>query len=203
MTLTLTIVILVGIVLAVVYLGTYSVEPFSGAASVDPRRMPECVSRSTDAQSLVSRIANNDSDEANELRLLTTKLCCMEADIASPSPGTYRTFNLQFRTSDDIEPPATIVGRCLQGAVNTRDIELIVEKFSDRGHDLIRRIGLPKVANGELDNVVAQLNFAMTSFCLKPSPRMDTPAGVRDVGYWETDAVADLSQYQGVSAVPK
>ena len=181
-------------------------EGFSGAASVDPLLMPECVSRSTDAQSLLSRCAvngNDTDDNGNNLRLLVTKLCCMEADIASPSPGTYRTFNLQFRTSDDIEPPATLVGRCLQNAMNSRDIELILEKFSTRGHDLIRRMNLPSSADTELDNVITRLKFAMTTYCFKEQPHMDRPIGARDMGFWEPDTVADLSQYQGVSASPK
>jgi len=32
---------------------------------------------------------------------------------------------------------------------------------------------------------------------------MDKPVGARDMGFWEPDTVADLSQYQGVSAVTK
>jgi len=183
------------------------VEGFSGAHAVNAKYMPECVSRSTDAQSLLGRIASypEDDDTAAELRLLVSKLCCMEADIASPSAGVYRTMNLQFRTSEDMEPPSTIVGRCLRNAVNKRDIELIVEKYKGRGIQLIKKLctGDLKEATAEFDKVIARLQFAMTTFCLKEQPQMDRPLGARDMGFWEPENVADLSQYQGVSAVPK
>jgi len=179
-----------------------AVEGFASRA-VDAKRMPECVSRSTDAQSLMARLSNSQCPAADELRLLVSKLCCMEMDIAAPSAGVYRTMNFQFRTSQDLEPPATIVGRCLRNAVNKRDIELIVEKYANRGHALLTKMGEPQAAHNELDAVVAHLKFAMTSFCLKEQPRMDRPVGARDMGFWEPNEVSDLSQYQGVSAVPK
>lgn len=167
----------------------------------DARRMPECVNRSTDAQSLLARIADIDSAEADELRLLVSKLCCMEADIAAPAAGKYRTMNLQFRTSQDTEPPVTIVSRCLSGAVNARDVELIIEKFKLRGHVLVDALCKDAAASAELDKVIAHLQFAMTSFCLKKSPDMDRPSGPRDPGFWSSDE-SDLQQYEGISAQP-
>lgn len=185
-------------------------EGFSTAASVNQRVMPECVSRSTDAQSLLARFGSYalKHEDAAELRQLVSKLCCMEADIAAPSAGVYRTLNFQFRTSEDTEPPTTIVGRCLRNAVNQRDIELIVEKFQARGHVLIKKLCVGSAVDGvsaakEFDAVVNRLQFAMMSFCLGKQPSMDKPAGPRDPGFWETEDVADLSQYQGISATPK
>lgn len=184
-----------------------TVEGFSTVA-VDPVLSPACTNRSADAQSLLAQLATlcgSSTEEADEFRLLISKLCCMEADISTPSKGSYRTLPLQFRTSQDTEPPATIVGRCLSGAVNKRDIEIIIEKYKSRGLALIKQLGFPNpnAAASEFDTVVGRLQFAMTSFCLKPSPTMDHPQGARDMGFWEPDEVADLSQYQGISAVPK
>ena len=180
------------------------VEGFAVRA-VNPLLMPECVSRSTDAQSLLARLPTS-GEEAAELRQLVSKVCCMEADIAAPSAGVYRTMHAQFRTNQDMEPPATIVGRCLRNAVNKRDIELIVETYAQRGKTLIRRLCMGQdlgLAMNEWDAVVVRLQFAMMSFCLKEQPVMDRPLGARDMGFWEPETVADLSQYQGVSAVPK
>ena len=186
--------------------GSYGAEGFAGAHAVDKIHMPECVSRSTDAQALLARVASYpESDEkAAELRLLVSKLCCMEADISAPSAGVYRTMKMQFRTSEDMEPPATIVGRCLRNAVNQRDIDLIIEKFKGRGLVLIKQLctGDVKEASAEFDKVVARLQFAMTTFCLTPQPSMDRPTGPRDLGFWEPKNVADLDQYVGISAQP-
>jgi len=193
------------------------VENFATHAT-DARRMPVCVNRSTDAQSLLARIADVDSAEADELRLLMSKLCCMEADIAAPGAGTYRTLNLQFRTSQDTEPPVAIVSRCLVGAVNNRDTELIIAKFKARGHELIRELCDEPAATGrglrpgpnkavaeataEFDTVLRRLELTMMSFCVRKGASMDRPAGPRDPGYWASEE-SDLSQYDGFSAEPK
>ena len=180
------------------------VEGFTTTA-VHPTRVPECVARSTDAQSLLARVAAASGDAADELRLLVSKVCCMEADIATPSAGRYRTLHMQFRTSHDLEPPSSLVGRCLQNAVNARDIELIVEKFKTRGHVLIKAVCVgadEAAAHTELDNVIVRLEMAMTSFCVGKSPVMDRPAGPRDVGFWDPEE-SDLPQYQGISAQPR
>lgn len=181
--------------------GNGSISEGFATHGTDARRMPECVNRSTDAQSLLARIADIDSAEADELRLMVSKLCCMEADIAAPAAGKYRTMNLQFRTSQDTEPPVTIVSRCLSGAVNARDVELIIEKFKLRGHVLVDALCKDAAASAELDKVIAHLQFAMTSFCLKKSPDMDRPSGPRDPGFWASDE-SDLQQYEGISAQP-
>lgn len=185
-------------------------EGFSTATAVNRIVMPECVTRSMAAQSLLARISGYplSHEDAAELRQLVSKLCCMEADIAAPSAGVYRTINFQFRTSEDLEPPTTLVGRCLKNAVNKRDVELIIEKFQTRGHVLIKKLCLGSVEDSqagaqEYDAVVTRLQIAMMSFCFVKQPSMDKPIGARDMGFWESEEVAELSQYQGISATPK
>lgn len=183
-----------------------SVEEGFAVAAVDPVQMPACVERSTAAQSLLARIASFPVDDANaaELRLLISKLCCLEADISTPAVGSYRTMPLQFRTSHDMEPASSFVGRCLRNAVRDRDIELVIEKFQTRGRVLMDVL-LGECADGakEFDAVVLSTRMAMNSFCLTPQPSMDRPIGARDMGFWEPEEVAEIAQYQGVSATPK
>jgi hypothetical protein len=179
------------------------VEGFATVA-VDVNNVPACVERSTDAQKLLARFSAQADDAAAELRLLMSKLCCMEADIATPAAGTYRTMSLQYRTSHDTEPPSSIVGRCLRNAVNRRDIDIIIEKMEARGHELIKKV-LGDCAEGrkEFGEVVARTKLAMVTTCLGTQPSMDRPLGARDMGFWETETTADLAQYQGISAAPK
>jgi hypothetical protein len=173
-------------------------------AAVDPRRMPACVERSTDAQALLARIADLDGDAAAEMRLLVSKLCCMEADMGGSSPGIYRTTPLQFRTSHDLEPPSSLVARGLANALPPRDMELMIEKFTKRGRELLEELtsSCPE-AEREFAAVVARLQQTMKVSCSQVQPSMDRPLGARDMGFWEPERVADLSQYQGVSATPK
>jgi hypothetical protein len=182
-----------------------SVEGFATAA-VDPTRMVACAERSTAAQSLLARFSDRSTtdDNAEELRLLISKLCCLEADVSAPVPGLLRTHSLQFRTSQDTEAPAAIVSRCVRGALRERDIEIIVEKYESRGHELINGLlNSCQEAHGELTEIVAKTRTSMFTFCMKPQPQLDRPIGPRDPGYWETESTADLIQYQGISAEAK
>jgi hypothetical protein len=178
-----------------------SVAEGFAVASVDHRLMPECVARSPPAQKLLARLADSQSDAAAELRLLVSKLCCIEADIATPAAGVYRTRNLQFRTSQDLEPAMTLVGRCSRGAVNDRDVELAIDKFSARGKELIKVLfGGCEGATGEFAAVVSQTRASMMRFCVRAQPSLDGPNSVRDVGFWEPRSVGDLADYKGLSA---
>lgn len=176
------------------------IEEGFASAAVDPVRMPACIARSAQAQALIARIPDS-GDDASELRLLLSKLCCIEADIKTPAAGVYRTAPLQFRTSHDMEPASTLVGRCLAGAVQKRDVELIMEKFEKRGVELIKRF-LGAGAETEF-MAVANLTRSALASCCRPAPTMDHPLGARDLGFWEPERVADLSQYQGISASSK
>lgn len=170
-------------------------------ASVDALRMPACAERSASAQRILADIAHlPESDEAAaELRLLLSKLCCMEADLVTPASGAPRTLQLQFRTSHDMEPPSTIVGRCRRNAVRQRDIDLIIEKFEKRGRALVQSRCSGSELVAEFDKVVNQTRLTMNSFCLGNQPSMDKPLGSRDLGYWAPEDT-DLEQYQGISA---
>jgi hypothetical protein len=164
--------------------------------------MPACAERSPAAQRILAAIAHYpESDEgAAEIRLLLSKLCCMEADVSTAGAGVYRTLPLQFRTSHDMEPPTSFVGRCLRNAVRQRDIDLVMDKFEKRGRALIRS-RCPE-SRKDFDEVIASTRLAFVSFCLGDQPSMDKPMGARDVGFWAPDDT-DLMQYQGVSSSPK
>lgn len=195
------VVFLVVLALLLVHYRPSKVEGFAVAA-VDPIRMPACAERSPAAQRILAAIAHYpESDEgAAEIRLLLSKLCCMEADVSTAGAGVYRTLPLQFRTSHDMEPPTTFVGRCLRNAVRQRDIDLVMDKFEKRGRALIRS-RCPE-SRKDFDEVIASTRLAFVSFCLGDQPSMDKPMGARDVGFWAPEDT-DLMQYQGVSSSPK
>jgi hypothetical protein len=180
-------------------------EGFASVA-VDPARVPACTERSVPAQALLARFATVPvgDEAASELRLLLSKLCCIEADIKTPAAGKYRTAPLQFRTSHDMEPASTLVGRCLAGAVQKRDVELIMEKFEKRGAELVKRVLGGDCGDAQAEFMaVANLTRAALASCCRPAPTMDHPLGARDLGFWEPERVANLSQYQGISSAPK
>jgi hypothetical protein len=172
-------------------------------AAVNPLLVPACVERSTAAQKLLARFGSSETASAAELRLLVSKLCCLEADIATPAAGLIRTLPLQFRTDTDMEAASTTVTRCRAGAIPKRDVELMSEKFAKRGAALVREVlgGDCGEAQQEFAEVLARTTQALNT-CLTPAPSMDRPAGPRDPGFWTPHDVADLSTYQGISASP-
>jgi len=178
-------------------------EGFANAA-VDPILSPACTQRSPAAQRILAAISHlPETDEgAAELRLLLSKLTCIEADVSTAGAGTYRTLKLQFRTSHDMEPATSVVSRCLRNAVRQRDIDLIMDKFEKRGKQLIKSRCPSEDNLVAFDEVVAATRLSMVSFCLGDQPSMDKPAGVRDPGFWEPEDT-DLRQYEGISAMPK
>lgn len=204
-------VLLIGVSLYLIQFGHMNrvTEGFAVAA-VDPGRMPACVERSTAAQSLLARFADipNTNEDAEELRLLVSKLCCISADITAPTAGMIRTVHLQFRTSHDLEPASTTVGRCLGHSLPLRDIELAQEKYLSRGKVLINNLLSEHGNANEKINVMNEfesvVNLAISAFksCAPTPPVMDHPSGVRDMGYWESSDVANLSAYKGISASP-
>lgn len=175
----------------------YSVEGF--AAAVDAEKMPACVNRSAAAQKLLANLPTG-NDDADEFRLLVSKLCCIEADLTTPVPGNYRTLPLQFRTTHDLEPPSTFVSSCLRNAIRQRDIDLMIEKYTARGNVLLQTLGCDADAAATFAELIARTREAMTTVCLAKNPQMDIPAGVRDVGFWETKNVTNLMEYQGISS---
>lgn len=196
--------LLVVALLLVHYRPAAATEEGFALAAVNPLLVPACVERSTAAQSLLARIASSETSAASELRLLVSKLCCLEADIATPAAGLIRTLPLQFRTDTDMEPASSTVARCRAGAIPARDVELMTEKFAKRGAALVREAlgGSCGDAQAEFTEVLARTHQALASACLKPAPTMDRPVGPRDPGFWTPHDVADLSSYQGISASP-
>jgi len=199
----LVIALLVVALLLVQYRPASPLEEGFALAAVNPLLMPSCVERSTAAQSLLARFGSSETSAAAELRLLVSKLCCLEADITTPAAGLIRTLPLQFRTDTDMEPASSTVARCRAGAVPKRDVELMTEKFAKRGAALVRETlgGDCSEAQAEFAEVLSRARDALNR-CQVPAPSMDRPAGPRDPGYWTPSDVSDLSAYQGISASP-
>jgi len=173
-----------------------------GFTAVDEKLMPACTERSPAAQRILFDLARYPTTDegAEELRLLLSKLCCIDADISTSGAGVYRTLALQFRTSHDMEPPTSFVGRCLNNAVRQRDIDLVMDKFEKRGRALIK--SRCPASETDFDEVIAMTRLSMISFCLGDQPSMDKPMGARDPGFW-SPSNTDIRQYEGISASPK
>jgi len=182
-------------------------EGFSSPA-VAPAE-PKCIQRSLDAQ-IILRILppcrdphnspTEDATDREELALILKKLTCLDADVANNGVAGYNTLSLQYNTSHDAEPLTNFVGRCLNNGTQSRDLEIVIDKYDKRGKRLIsqitKRSGMD--ASSLMSNYDALLNTTMKTLktnCLAPQSHMDIPFGPRDPGYSTPHSVARLASY--------
>lgn len=177
--------------------------------AIDSSTAPKCFLRDVDAQKLISkfseiRVMQPASPQAMalaELTLIIQKMLCIDADITGAAMGPYSTYQLPYATAHDIEPAAEFVNRCLKNAVRSRDIEVAMGKFEDRGYELLEVLcgGTPEhEANKDLfRGIVMRSTRNISDYCLKPKNSLDTPAGPRDPAYFDPGTVAsDARPYQ-------
>ncbi len=177
--------------------------------AIDGESAPKCFLRSADAQLLISKFkpvrslppASPKAMALAELTLILQKMLCIDADITGAAMGPYSTYQLPFATAHDIEPAAEFVNRCLKNAVRSRDIEMAMGKFEDRGNELLDILcgGTPEhEANKALFRSIAlSATRNISQYCLKPKNSLDTPAGPRDPAYFDPASEAsDARPYQ-------
>jgi hypothetical protein len=172
--------------------------------AIDDATAPKCFLRDANAQKLISMFAEvrnmpPASEKAMayaELRLIIQKMLCIDADLAGAGMGPYSTYQLPYATAHDIEPAANFVGRCLRNAVRSRDIEVAMGKFEDRGNVLLRTLEAPPAARDLFRAIILSATRNISEYCLKEKNSLDRPAGVRDPGYYEPPSVSGLREYK-------
>jgi len=180
-------------------------EGFSSPA-VAPAE-PKCIQRSLDAQTILRILSpctdpspTEDATDRAELALILKKLTCLDADVANNGVAGYNTLSLQYNTSHDAEPLTNFVGRCLNNGTQSRDLEIVIDKYDKRGKVLLnqitKRLGMD--ASSLMSNYDALLNTTMNTLktnCLAPQSHLDIPFGPRDPGYSTPFSVARLASY--------
>ena len=177
--------------------------------AIDDATAPKCFLRDADAQRLISTFAavrsmppaSPKAMALAELTLILQKMLCIDADITGAAMGPYSTYQLPYATAHDIEPAAEFVNRCLKNAVRSRDIEVAMGKFEDRGYELLMVLcgGTPDHdANKALyRGIVQRATRNISQYCLKPKNGLDTPASPRDPAYFDAGSSAsDARPYE-------
>lgn len=177
--------------------------------AIDGATAPKCFLRDADAQKLISKFADvralpPASEKAMalaELTLILQKMLCIDADITGAGMGPYSTYQLPYATAHDIEPAAEFVNRCLKNAVRSRDIEVAMGKFEDRGNELLNVLcgGTKEHAENValFRGILTRATRNISEYCLKPKNSLDAPAGPRDPGYFDPgSAASDARPYE-------
>ena len=176
------------------------VEPFSTVA-VDRDLMPRCFTRDADAQNILSMLRDTQQkDGFAELSLILQKLLCIDADVTGAGVGGYQSFQLPFVTQHDLEPPASFVGRCLKGAVRSRDLEIMIDKLESRGNTLIHSISPADrraACLTKFHGVVVRASRSIGKACMNNGigKGLDQPSGPRDPGYSIPEGLEEQGPY--------
>jgi len=108
--------------------------------------IPDCVQNSDDAAKLYSIFAAKTSsteegaDDLRELGVLLGKLACLKRDLMSAGHLVAATKGQPFSTAHDLEPVAETAARCFALTIPPRDLDIALNKWSDRGLMLLKRL---------------------------------------------------------------
>jgi len=184
-----------------------SKEGFANPA-ISPN-FPKCIQRNVDAQILLSifpccddpsKAPTDDATDREELKLILTKLTCLDSDVTNNGVTGYRSMSLQFNTNHDFEPLGNFVGRCLNNGTREKDLTLVMDKYDTRGKTLINQIskrnGIDvKIPLEHFDSVIKTVGAVLRNKCLAKHSSLDTPYGPRDPGYQIPFSVEKLATF--------
>ncbi len=172
--------------------------------AIDAATFPKCFLRDTEAQELIREFRESSDPNSNaalqELTLILQKVLCIDADVSGAGAGIYSTQKLPYATSHDIEPVQSLVGRCVRKAVRKNELQVVMDKYQERGNQLITSLcSDPQTKQGALTkfhNILTRSMRAIQQACEIPKANMDVPAGPRDPGYHVPDSVLAYSEYK-------
>jgi hypothetical protein len=182
-------------------------EGFGGA--VRGAGVPDCLRDSANGAQIYeifsskSSSTEEGSDDLRELTLLLSKTGCLKKDLMSPSGIVEATRYQAYSTAHDIEPVAETTARCLAKTIPQRDLDIILDKWTRRGKELIRKLCTSfTIADSDLIKVDNKFKSHMddirdiaNSQCIKGEIKV--MKGVRDVDGYTPPELSQLREYKG------
>jgi hypothetical protein len=124
-----------------------SMEEKEGFAIPEPSVIPAPPNCHTDQEESILRFFNGRKStteeggrDLEEFKHLLNKLSCFKKDLISPNYTINATLKQPFITTHDIEPISETTGRCFAKTIPPRDLDIAMDKWTDRGGFLIRRL---------------------------------------------------------------
>ncbi len=190
--------------------GNPTKEGFFGGVAVGAG-MPDCLRTSAEGAELYSMFANKQitteegSPDLDELRLLLSKLACFKKDLTGVAGVVEATRYQAYATSMDIEPIAETTARCFAKTIPSRDLDIVLDKWSKRGRALVSRLctstNLTEKESEEADRlfdyVIRDISDIAKSVCLSGPPMVGGSPTPRQPGGYEAPALGELGPYEG------
>jgi hypothetical protein len=188
--------------------GAEQKEGFYGGAARGAG-IPDCLRSSAEGAELISmfhgKALEEGSKDLRELTQIVSKLSCLKKDLVSPAHIVEATRYQQFVTTHDIEPVAEVTGRCFAKVIPPRDLELIFDKWTERGDMLVRRLCTSYgLTSGQYDKadmlfkkVLRDVKDIARGACLQGEPSIAGKPGPRDPHPYEKPSLVELGTYTG------
>jgi hypothetical protein len=185
-------------------------EGFFGGVAVGSGD-PDCLRTSSEAAQVYALFANRASSteeghaDLQEFRLLLSKLACFKKDLIGTAAVVEATRYQAYATSMDIEPIGETTARCFAKTIPSRDLDIILDKWTKRGTELIRRL-CTSMDVSEMESVQAETLYSellrdvsdvARSVCLSGEPTINGKEAPRQAGGFEPPALQELGEYKG------
>lgn len=185
------------------------VEGFGGVAVGSG--MPDCVRSSAEGGQLADFFMSRESsaeegaDDLREFLVLLGKLSCFKKDLMGASGVVEATRYQPYSTAHDIEPVAETTARCFAKTIPPRDLAISLEKWSNRGLTLLRRLCTAYDASPEqfaklnktFGVMIGDVKDVAEKTCLAGTPLIAGKPQGREVQGRLPDEAVDLGPYKG------
>jgi hypothetical protein len=173
--------------------------------------VPDCLTNSQEASDLYLLFSSKNStteegpDDFRELELILSKTNCLKKDLMGPSGIVEATRYQPYSTAHDIEPVAETAARCLAKTIPPRDLDIILDKWTRRGKEIVRRLCTSyKLSDTEVNKanvyfkgVIEDISDIAKSRCLKGEVEIAGTKGPREINPYEPPGLTELKPYDG------
>lgn len=185
-------------------------EGFFGGVAVGSGD-PDCLRSSSEAAQLYSMFNSRTSttsegpEDLSELRLLLSKMACFKKDLLGTAQQVEATRYQPYATSMDIEPIAETTARCFAKTIPSRDLDIILDKWSTRAQTLVVRLctslNLSESEHRQAESLLAALakdvNDVARSVCLAGTPTIGGKPVGRELRGVEPPSLQEQGPYNG------
>lgn len=140
-----------------------------------------------------------------EFKQMIHKLSCFKKDLVSPKYTIDSTLKQPFITTHDIEPISETTGRCFAKTLPPRDLDIAMDKWTDRGGFLIPRLCTSfSLSESQLTAIEAAFQTFIRDIydtarekCLQKEPLDVSKRGPRDPSPFSVRTDPQVGDYTG------
>jgi len=143
--------------------------------------------------------------DLEEFKHLLNKLSCFKKDLISPNYTIDATLKQPFITTHDVEPISETTGRCFAKTLPPRDLDIAMDKWTDRGGFLIRRLctsfSLKDAEAGQIEKsfqaFLRDVYDTARDKCLQKEPLDVSKRGPRDPSPFSVRTDPQVGEFSG------